>query len=37
MVGPINWKAGTDETVNHLARLIQEETVNPPGNELQFW
>lgn len=34
MVGPISWKAGTDETVNHLARLIQAETVNPPGNEL---
>jgi acetylornithine deacetylase/succinyl-diaminopimelate desuccinylase-like protein len=34
MVEPINWKAGTDETVNHLARLIRAETVNPPGNEL---
>ena len=30
----INWKSATDETVQHLSRLIQAETVNPPGNEL---
>ncbi len=29
-----NWKLATDETVQHLTRLIQAETVNPPGNEL---
>ena len=34
MAEPIHWKAATDETVNHLVRLIQAETVNPPGNEL---
>lgn len=30
----IDWKSATDETVQHLSRLIQAETVNPPGNEL---
>jgi acetylornithine deacetylase/succinyl-diaminopimelate desuccinylase-like protein len=30
----MNWKMATEETVNHLVRLIQAETVNPPGNEL---
>jgi acetylornithine deacetylase/succinyl-diaminopimelate desuccinylase-like protein len=34
MTEPINWKSATQETVNHLVRLIQAETVNPPGNEL---
>jgi acetylornithine deacetylase/succinyl-diaminopimelate desuccinylase-like protein len=29
----INWEAATAETVQHLSRLIQAETVNPPGNE----
>jgi acetylornithine deacetylase/succinyl-diaminopimelate desuccinylase-like protein len=35
MAENINWKMATDETVMHLVRLIQEQTVNPPGNELQ--
>ncbi len=30
----INWKLASEETVQHLSRLIQAETVNPPGNEL---
>jgi acetylornithine deacetylase/succinyl-diaminopimelate desuccinylase-like protein len=30
----INWNALTTETVRNLVRLIQAETVNPPGNEL---
>jgi acetylornithine deacetylase/succinyl-diaminopimelate desuccinylase-like protein len=30
----VNWKAATEETVANLVRLIQAETVNPPGNEL---
>jgi acetylornithine deacetylase/succinyl-diaminopimelate desuccinylase-like protein len=30
----INWKSATDETVQHLTRLIRAVTVNPPGNEL---
>ena len=30
----INWKMAVDETVANLVRLIQAETVNPPGNEL---
>ena len=30
----INWKANVDETVQNLVRLVQAETVNPPGNEL---
>ena len=34
MAEPINWKTATQETVSHLVRLIQAETVNPPGNEL---
>lgn len=29
-----NWEEATQETVHHLSRLIQAETVNPPGNEL---
>jgi acetylornithine deacetylase/succinyl-diaminopimelate desuccinylase-like protein len=29
-----NWKSASAETVQHLSRLIQAETVNPPGNEL---
>ena len=33
MTDPINWKSATDETVGYLSRLIQAETVNPPGNE----
>ena len=33
MTDPINWKTATDETVDHLSRLIRAETVNPPGNE----
>lgn len=33
MTDPINWTSATDETVGHLSRLIQAETVNPPGNE----
>lgn len=31
---PIDWQKATAETVTHLTRLIQAETVNPPGNEL---
>jgi acetylornithine deacetylase/succinyl-diaminopimelate desuccinylase-like protein len=34
MTGPLNWKISSDETVKNLVRLIQAETVNPPGNEL---
>ncbi|MFZ2096725.1 MAG: M20/M25/M40 family metallo-hydrolase [Anaerolineales bacterium] len=34
MTEPLNWKISSDETVKNLARLIQAETVNPPGNEL---
>jgi acetylornithine deacetylase/succinyl-diaminopimelate desuccinylase-like protein len=30
----VDWKPATDETVQHLSRLIRAETVNPPGNEL---
>jgi len=33
-MSPINWNSATDETVQHLSRLIRAETVNPPGNEL---
>ena len=29
-----NWDAVRDETVRHLRRLIQLNTVNPPGNEI---
>lgn len=28
-----NWDSLTEETVRNLSRLIQAETVNPPGNE----
>ncbi len=34
MTENINWKMATDETVKHLVRLIQTQTVNPPGYEL---
>jgi acetylornithine deacetylase/succinyl-diaminopimelate desuccinylase-like protein len=34
MTEPLNWKTETDETVNHLVRLVKAETINPPGNEL---
>lgn len=34
MIRPPDWAAATQETVQHLSRLIQAETVNPPGNEL---
>jgi acetylornithine deacetylase/succinyl-diaminopimelate desuccinylase-like protein len=34
MTEPINWKIPTDETVNNLVRLVQAQTINPPGNEL---
>lgn len=30
----IDWPAVTEETVLHLRRLIQLNTVNPPGNEI---
>ncbi len=35
MLKDMNWKLMTDETVGNLVRLIKEQTVNPPGNELQ--
>jgi acetylornithine deacetylase/succinyl-diaminopimelate desuccinylase-like protein len=28
------WQMATEETVRNLVRLIQTETINPPGNEL---
>jgi acetylornithine deacetylase/succinyl-diaminopimelate desuccinylase-like protein len=34
MTTPPNWPTATDETVQHLSRLIRAETINPPGNEL---
>ncbi|OGO26580.1 MAG: hypothetical protein A2136_05360 [Chloroflexi bacterium RBG_16_54_11] len=34
MVDTINWKVATEETVQHLVRLIKADTTNPPGNEL---
>jgi acetylornithine deacetylase/succinyl-diaminopimelate desuccinylase-like protein len=34
MTEPMNWKMAVDETVTNLVRLIQADTVNPPGNEL---
>ena len=34
MTGPMNWQMATEETVKNLVRLIQTETINPPGNEL---
>ena len=30
----IAWAAEVEQTVRNLSRLIQAETVNPPGNEL---
>jgi acetylornithine deacetylase/succinyl-diaminopimelate desuccinylase-like protein len=30
----INWKQAVDDATTNLVRLIQAETVNPPGNEL---
>lgn len=30
----VDWSAVRDETVRHLRRLIQLNTVNPPGNEI---
>ena len=33
MPDPFNWEDATNETVNNLIRLIQVESVNPPGNE----
>src|ERR687892_2157061 len=32
--GAPDWSAVRDETVRHLRRLIQLNTVNPPGNEI---
>ncbi|HSB67160.1 MAG TPA: M20/M25/M40 family metallo-hydrolase [Anaerolineales bacterium] len=34
MTEPMNWKQMTDETVQNLVRLVKEQTINPPGNEL---
>jgi hypothetical protein len=34
MIELMNLKQSVDETVGTLVRLIQAETVNPPGNEL---
>src|SRR4030042_1981502 len=34
MSNPLDWKKATEDTVANLSRLIQAETVNPPGNEL---
>jgi len=34
MTWDIHWDSATDETVRHITRLVQAETVNPPGNEL---
>src|SRR4030043_664898 len=34
MIELMNLKQSVDETVGNLVRLIQAETVNPPGNEL---
>lgn len=34
MKTPIEWHKEVDEIVQNLSRLIQAETVNPPGNEL---
>ena len=30
----MNWKENVDETVQNIVRLVQAETINPPGNEL---
>jgi acetylornithine deacetylase/succinyl-diaminopimelate desuccinylase-like protein len=35
MNGMVNWKDATDNVVNNLIRLVQKQTVNPPGNELE--
>jgi len=34
MPEPIHWPAAVAETVRNLARLLQADTSNPPGNEL---
>src|SRR5512136_1445520 len=34
MADPISWKLATEETVQNLVRLVQTQTINPPGNEL---
>ena len=34
MTTPIAWAAEVEQTVRNLSRLIQAQTVNPPGNEL---
>jgi acetylornithine deacetylase/succinyl-diaminopimelate desuccinylase-like protein len=34
MIESLSWPAQTQETVEHLCRLIQCKTTNPPGNEL---
>ncbi len=34
MTDNISWPASTQETIEHLCRLIQCKTTNPPGNEL---
>jgi acetylornithine deacetylase/succinyl-diaminopimelate desuccinylase-like protein len=34
MNDPINWKSNVDEAIQNIVRLVQVETVNPPGNEL---
>ncbi len=34
MLENIHWEQATQETVQHLSRLIQIDTTNPPGNEL---
>jgi acetylornithine deacetylase/succinyl-diaminopimelate desuccinylase-like protein len=34
MTEPMNWNNAVDETIRNLVRLIQAETINPPGNEL---
>jgi acetylornithine deacetylase/succinyl-diaminopimelate desuccinylase-like protein len=34
MTLPMNWNMAVDETVVNLVRLLQVETINPPGNEL---
>ena len=31
---PIQWTAEVEETIQNLCRLVQAETINPPGNEL---
>jgi acetylornithine deacetylase/succinyl-diaminopimelate desuccinylase-like protein len=34
MNGHIDWQANVGETVQNIVRLVQAETINPPGNEL---